>query len=84
MHIQILIDTRCKKGLGIHWGTFVLGEEPINEPPKQLIVALQNEGIREDEFRTCRIRESLRIKAASSPHVAIASIVDVGKFKSSG
>jgi L-ascorbate metabolism protein UlaG (beta-lactamase superfamily) len=34
--LQIFADVRGKRLLGIHWGTFDLTEEPIDEPPKRL------------------------------------------------
>ncbi len=34
--VNIFIDTRCKRALGMHWGTWVLTEEDVMEPPKKL------------------------------------------------
>lgn len=37
--VQTFKDVRGKKLLGIHWGTFVLTDEPMDEPPKKLYEA---------------------------------------------
>lgn len=39
--VEIFRDTRCKRALGIHWGTWVLTEEDVLEPPKMLKAALK-------------------------------------------
>ncbi|KAK4938108.1 hypothetical protein LTR28_009675 [Elasticomyces elasticus] len=42
------MDTRCKQALGIHWGTWVLTEEEVLEPPQILKKALAWKGISEE------------------------------------
>ncbi|MFT4554067.1 MAG: N-acyl-phosphatidylethanolamine-hydrolyzing phospholipase D [Chlamydiales bacterium] len=39
--VMIHNDIKSKQSLGIHWGTFVLSKEPIDEPPKRLAEALE-------------------------------------------
>jgi len=57
--VNIFADTKCKRALGIHWGTWVLTEEEVMEPPKVLKQALKWKGIEEDGvFETCDIGES--------------------------
>ena len=46
--VHIFRDTRCEKALGMHWGTWVLTEEDVLEPPKKLKEALKIHGIEED------------------------------------
>ena len=45
---NIFIETRCKKALGMHWGTWVLTEEDVMEPPRKLKEALKKKGIEEE------------------------------------
>ncbi|KAI9704361.1 MAG: hypothetical protein M1836_007224 [Candelina mexicana] len=57
--VNILLDTGCKQALGIHWGTWVLTEEEVLEPPKLLRKALEWKGIPEEGvFDVCDIGES--------------------------
>ena len=39
--LQAHEDIKAKKSIGIHWGTFILTDEPLNEPPKRLGAALK-------------------------------------------
>ena len=57
--VNIFKDTKCKKAMGIHWGTWVLTEEDVLEPPKLLKAALKKNGIPEEGvFDVCAIGES--------------------------
>lgn len=57
--VNIFQDTQCKKALGIHWGTWVLTEEDVLEPPKKLKEALKRNDLPETGvFDVCDIGES--------------------------
>lgn len=57
--VNIFRDTRCQRAMGIHWGTWVLTEEDVLEPPKLLRKALRWKGIPEEGvFDVCDIGES--------------------------
>ncbi|KAI5812162.1 putative Zn-dependent hydrolase/oxidoreductase family protein [Pyronema omphalodes] len=43
--VNIFLDTKCKKAIGMHWGTWVLTDEPVMEPPARLKDALAAKGI---------------------------------------
>ena len=56
---NIFADTKCKRALGIHWGTWVLTTEEVMEPPKVLRQALKWKGLSEEGvFEVCDIGES--------------------------
>lgn len=60
--VEIFRDTGCKRALGIHWGTWVLTEEDVLEPPKLLKQALAHHSIPETGvFDVCDIGESREI-----------------------
>lgn len=57
--VQIFQDTKCRRALGMHWGTWVLTEEDVLEPPKLLKEALKKHEIPEEGvFDVCDIGES--------------------------
>ncbi|MCJ1352527.1 MAG: hypothetical protein MMC33_002511 [Icmadophila ericetorum] len=57
--VNIFRDTMCKRAMGIHWGTWVLTEEDVLEPPKKLKEALKRYDIPEEGvFDVCDIGES--------------------------
>ena len=48
--VQIHLDLQSKKSVAIHWGTFILTDEPLDEPPQRLSAALQQKQIPEEDF----------------------------------
>jgi N-acyl-phosphatidylethanolamine-hydrolysing phospholipase D len=48
--VQIHQDLRAKQSIGMHWGTFQLTDEPMDEPPYRLIQALQHKGLPVESF----------------------------------
>ncbi|KAL8785987.1 MAG: hypothetical protein Q9213_003063 [Squamulea squamosa] len=57
--VNIFKDTKCKRAMGIHWGTWVLTEEDVLEPPQLLKAALKRSDIAEEGvFDVCDIGES--------------------------
>ena len=61
--VNIFRDTKCKRALGMHWGTWVLTEEDVLEPPKMLREALKRHDIAEEGiFDICDIGDSREFK----------------------
>ncbi|RDW65073.1 metallo-hydrolase [Coleophoma cylindrospora] len=57
--VNIFVDTKCKKAMGIHWGTWVLTGEAVLEPPVLLKQAMKKKGLPETGvFDVCDIGES--------------------------
>ncbi|KAL9619939.1 MAG: hypothetical protein Q9160_005496 [Pyrenula sp. 1 TL-2023] len=57
--VNIFLDTKCKRAMGIHWGTWVLTEEDVLEPPRRLKEALKWKGVPETGvFDVCDIGDS--------------------------
>ena len=48
--VMIHQDINARYSVGIHWGTFIMTDEPVEEPPKKLLVALEKAGISEENF----------------------------------
>ncbi|WP_336366064.1 MBL fold metallo-hydrolase [Marinobacter sp. C2H3] len=49
--VRIHQDIGAKQSVAMHWGTFVLTDEPMDEPPRRLRMALERQGVPEAEFR---------------------------------
>ena len=43
--VQTFIDLNARSLLGIHWGTFDLAEEPLDEPPRRMLGEINRRGI---------------------------------------
>lgn len=57
--VEIFQDSQCRKAMAIHWGTWALTSEEVDEPPKLLREALSRRGIPETGvFDICDIGES--------------------------
>ncbi|MDP2698219.1 MBL fold metallo-hydrolase [Thalassospira sp.] len=53
--VQLKQAMGVKQAIAIHWGTFVLTSEPVDEPPQKLRHALHEAGIAADEFQAVPI-----------------------------
>ena len=43
--VQAFVDLDARVLLGIHWGTFDLAEEPLDEPPRRMLAEVRRRGI---------------------------------------
>lgn len=43
--VEVFVDTGCLRGVGMHWGTFRLTDEPMSEPPARLRAACAARGL---------------------------------------
>jgi len=48
--VQIHLDLGAKRSLGVHWGTFSLADDPLDQPIHELGAARQQKGVAEDAF----------------------------------
>ena len=49
--VKIHMDVRATQSVGMHWGTFILTDEPLDEPPAKLAEALKKYDVEESEFQ---------------------------------
>ena len=59
--VRIHQDVQARLSLGIHWGTFILTDEAIQQPPLDLAVALQKTGVAAAQFPHWAIGETRRL-----------------------
>jgi L-ascorbate metabolism protein UlaG (beta-lactamase superfamily) len=43
--LRVFADVGARTFVAMHWGTFDLAEEPIDEPPRRLLAAARAEGL---------------------------------------
>ena len=48
--VKIHKDINSRYSIGIHWGTFILTDEPVEDPPRLLQVAAKKSGLKTNEF----------------------------------
>ncbi|KAI7857625.1 beta-lactamase superfamily domain-containing protein [Circinella umbellata] len=60
--VRVHEDIKSKKSIGIHWGTFVLTDEPVHEPPERLKKALQKRGHDEQSFGVLKLGETFVVE----------------------
>lgn len=59
--VQIHRDLGAKRSLGVHWGTFALTDEPLDQPPLDLAAARQAAGLADDDFFVLAIGETRQL-----------------------
>jgi N-acyl-phosphatidylethanolamine-hydrolysing phospholipase D len=57
--VMIHREIGAKKSVAIHWGTFILTDEPLDEPPVRLAAARRKNGLAEDAFVVLRHGETM-------------------------
>jgi N-acyl-phosphatidylethanolamine-hydrolysing phospholipase D len=64
--VQIHKDLAPKRSVGVHWGTFNLTDEPLDQPPRDLAEARLAQGVPEEDFFLMKIGETRRLPRRST------------------
>ncbi len=57
--VKTFIDLEAKLAVAMHWGTFILSSEPVDEPPKKLKENLLKYKVDENSFKVLKHGESI-------------------------
>jgi N-acyl-phosphatidylethanolamine-hydrolysing phospholipase D len=58
--VQAFVDLNARTLLGIHWGTFDLAEEPLDEPPGRMLAEARRHGIASEHAWILKVGETRR------------------------
>jgi N-acyl-phosphatidylethanolamine-hydrolysing phospholipase D len=61
--VQAHQDLKAKCSVGLHWGTFELTDEPLDQPPKDLAAARTAAGVPEADFFLLAVGETRKLPA---------------------
>ena len=56
--VRAHLDLRSRYSVGMHWGTFILTDEPMREPPRELARARRAAGVEPERFFVLRHGET--------------------------
>ncbi len=59
--VQVHLDLNAKRSIGVHWGTFELTDESLDEAPRALAAARHKAGLGETDFGVLAIGGTLRL-----------------------
>lgn len=65
--VQIHKDLGAKRSVGVHWGTFELTDESLDQPPKDLAAARAAQGLKDEDFSVMAIGETRVLPARPKP-----------------
>jgi L-ascorbate metabolism protein UlaG (beta-lactamase superfamily) len=69
--LRALGELGARAMVAMHWGTFKLTDEPLDEPPRRLVAERERLGIAADRVRVLGVGETLEVArplaAASRP-----------------
>jgi N-acyl-phosphatidylethanolamine-hydrolysing phospholipase D len=59
--VKIHRDIRARASVAMHWGTFILTDEPLDEPPRRLAEARRAAGVSPEEFFLMKHGETMEL-----------------------
>ncbi len=65
--VQVHLDLQAKRSIGVHWGTFDLTDESLDQPPIDLAIARQARGMPQHEFDVMAIGQTLKLLKRRPP-----------------
>jgi N-acyl-phosphatidylethanolamine-hydrolysing phospholipase D len=65
--VQIHQDLGARRSVGVHWGTFELTDEPLDQPPKDLAAARAAKGLKDEDFSVMAVGETRFLPPRAAP-----------------
>jgi len=70
--LQAFEELQARTFLAMHWGTFKLSDEPLDEPPRRLEAERLRRGIAPERVRVLAIGETVEVRRPPQPVAAVA------------
>jgi N-acyl-phosphatidylethanolamine-hydrolysing phospholipase D len=70
--VQAHLDLQAKRSVAVHWGTFALTDEALDQPPKDLLPARAAKGLDDADFALFKIGETRSVPARMAPLIALS------------
>jgi N-acyl-phosphatidylethanolamine-hydrolysing phospholipase D len=65
--VQIHQDLHARYSVAMHWGTFILTDEPLDEPPRRLAAARIAAGVSPEQFFLVKHGETRKLTPMFRP-----------------
>lgn len=65
--VQIHKDLGAKRSIGVHWGTFELTDESLDQPPRDLALAVKMQGLQAQDFTVMAVGETRLFQGRLQP-----------------
>ncbi len=59
--VQIHLDLQAKRSVGVHWGTFTMTDESLDQPPKDLALARAAKKLPREAFDVMAIGQTIKL-----------------------
>ncbi len=59
--VQVHRDVGAKRRIGVHWGTFNLTDEPLDQPPRDLAAAREAASLKPEDFFVLAVGETRKL-----------------------
>ena len=82
--VQALEDLQARHAVAMHWGTFEMTDEPIDEPPRALARALDAAGVPPERFLVMRHGETRRLAPLLRARIVRGGDCRAGKRSAAG
>jgi N-acyl-phosphatidylethanolamine-hydrolysing phospholipase D len=73
--VQIHLDLGARHSVGVHWGTFNLTDEPLDQPPGDLAQALKQQSVAPQDFSLLKIGETRQLPRRAPGTPASGTII---------
>jgi len=70
----------ARRSLGVHWGTFLITDEPLDQPLRDLEAARRSQGVSADDFRTLRHGQTWILPSGGQRRQAAVAETDLARI----